>query len=381
MQNQDLRKKTRSHTKPRYVLTDKGQQELEKALKLAFDGKSPSDRKISESLPWMLDRGTIGKIRSRSKGVNEKSLETLFLGVSEILKEKEVCLDFFLKNDSYKEADKQAKSSRRKQLQISPNNGEEFKGALRKLNYLKQKQLFLNTITEVKPAGTFLIYGEADYGQSWLLNQLWYDVPYHENAWQISIYIKAHRRNIDDIWYNLAQQLDTSPSPEAIVNKLYEHWQRRTVIIAIHDVSFIADSNLILFMQEFWQRLVRQVNDTPPLQRPERPYRLLLFLLGYTNSKSKLEKASLSLLQNADRNHPDIPLELPELEVFNQGIIEDWVGVHNQLLSRLWKNPEPVEQVMVDIVEASDTPMVALKQICECFEFSLEQDIMRELAL
>ncbi|WP_144874805.1 hypothetical protein [Hyella patelloides] len=286
-----------------------------------------------------------------------------------------------LGDDDFNVADTQAKSSRRKQPPTAPNKYEEFTGALGELNYFKQKQSFQNTITQVRPAATFLIHGKPDFGQRWLVNQMRYKVPYHSEAWQKSIHIKAHRRNIENIWQSLAGELGTSTEPQDIVEGLYQHWQKSTVILAIHDVSYIAGQNLTIFMQQFWQPLVSRVNNTQPSQSPQRPYRLLLFLIDYTNSKSKLEKASLGLLRNADSNQPYIPLELPELEPFNEVMINDWVGVNHQVLSGLWKSSENIESVMQNIIEGDHTPMFVLKQICECFELEWDTDIASKLAL
>ncbi len=383
------------------ILTCAGRSKLKDALEsLPNDYKHPSGSynlsKIAKASK--IDRATLGKILhskglqpvEKCKPVVRKSFEELFKFLSnptdvqniEIEYDNSYEIDLWLDENDFQEADKQAKSSRRKQPKISLNN-EEFKGALGQLNYLEQKQLFQSTIAEVKPAATFLIHGKPDFGQRWLLNQLRYKIPYHLQAWQTSIHIKAHRRDITDIWRSLAQELgiSTSPSPQYIVEQLYQHWQKSTVILAIHNVSFLANKNLITFMQEFWQPLVNKINNTPNPQRPQRPYRLLLFLLDYTNSKSKLEQASLCLLQNADRKQPHIPLELPELESFNQDVISDWVGVHNQLLSQLWKSPDTIENVMQNIVEGSHTPIFVLRQICECFEFNWEKDIAGKLAL
>ena len=315
-------------------------------------------------------RTYLSKLLKRKKSVEKKTLKDFFR-----------YLDLDLEDEDYKEADTKTESSHPKQPQTEPKEYEKFTGALGKLNYSQQKQLFQNTITEVRPAATFLIHGQPDFGQRWLVNQLRYKVPYHSEAWQKSIHIKAHRRNIENIWQSLAQELGTSTDPQDIVEELYEHWQKSTVILAIHEVSYIAGQNLIIFMQEFWQPLVNRVNNTPLSQRPQRRYRLLLFLIDNKNSKSKLEEASPGLLRNADSNQPDIPLELPELEPFNEVMIEDWVGVNHQVLSGLWKSSEPIESAMQNIMEGDHTPMFVLKQICECFELNWDTDIASKLAL
>lgn len=328
-----------------------------------------------------MDPGVVGKILN-PKGLNPvdsckpvtfRSLDKLFS-----------FLRIDLEDDDFREADKKAKSPRRQQAEPQPisfeiplNQAEEFKVVLGKLNYLRQRRLFQNTIIEVKPSGTFLIHGKPDYGQRWLVNQLRFEIPYHSSAWQKSIHIKPHRKDIENIWRNLADELNTSNYPQAIVEELYQHWQKNTVILAVYDVNFLTKNSLAMFMQELWQPLVNKVNNTTELQRS---HKLVLFLIDNKNSKSNLEK-SLCLARSPDRNQPHIPLELPELEPFKRDEIKTWVGVNDQLLSQLWTSSEPIEQVMQNILEGEHNPISVLKDICQCFELNWEQDIAAKLAL
>lgn len=360
------------------ILTDTGREKLENALVKKYPDGKYNISQIAEEAG--IDRNVVSKILNPTglnpvdccKPVTFSSLDKLFsfLGID-------------LEDDDFREADKKAKSPRRQQpeiqpssFEIPPNQAEEFKRVLGKLNYSGQKQLFRNTIIAVKPAGTFLIHGKPAYGQRWLLNQLRYEIPYHSCAWQKSIHIKPHRKDIKNIWDTLAQELATSSSPQSIVEELYQHWQKNTVILAVYDVNFLTKNSLAMFMQELWQPLVNKVNNTTELQRS---HKLVLFLIDNKNSKSNLEK-SLCLARSPDRNQPHIPLELPELEPFKRDEIKTWAGV-NDLLSQLWTSSEPIEQVMQNIVQGEHNPISVLTDICQCFELNWEQDIAAKLAL
>jgi|GEM_PF-7044951 len=321
-----------------------------------------------------MDRGTIAKIRNGDKGVNGDSLRRLFEG-----------LDLKLDEEDYEECDRPPQAGRKTPSPSSPHQNDlilneiktdKLKNVLGELNYHHQKFLFTEAISQIKPAGTFLIHGKTHYGQRWLVNLLRYKVPYHTDAWQKSIYIKPHRKDLQTLWQSLAQELGTSPSPEAVIEQLYQHWKNSTVILAIHNVDLIDESSLKQFMDDFWQKLVNKAKN----EATQKNFRLVLFLVDDQNSKSKLEK-SLPLVTEPDRNQPHIPLTLQELEPFNQEVIETWVGVQIQSLSQLWNSSESIEQVMRDIVKRNNQPVSVLRDICLCFELDWEQHIIGRLAL
>lgn len=338
--------------KPSYILSKSGKDKLEKCV------KDKSDVIIGDSTGMY--RGTIAKIRNGSEGVNKNSLERLFNN-----------LDIKLEEEDYEECDRSPKDD----FVRDEIKTDRLKNVLGELNYSQQKFVFNETISRIKPASTFLIHGKTDYGQRWLVNLLRYKVPYHTDAWQKSIYIKPHRKDIQTLWQSLAQELETSPSPEAVIEQLYQRWKNSTVILTIHNVDLMAGM-LKQFINELWQPLVNKANH----EKTQKTFRLVLFLVDNKNSKSKLE-TSLSLVTEPDKNQPHNPLALPELEPFNQDIIESWVGVQFQLLSQLWKSSESIEQVMREIVERDNQPISVLKDICLCFELDWEQHIVGGLAL
>lgn len=357
-------------SKPSYILSKSGKDKLKNYQDL-------SDSEIN--IRTGLDRSTIAKIRNGSQGVEKKSLERLFEKL-----EPDPDIQLELEDEDYQQFNRSPKTDRQELSRTSPNkddlmlnetNTEKIKNVLGELNYSQQKFVFNETISRIKPAGTFLIHGKTDYGQRWLVNLLRYKVPYHTDAWQKSIYIKPHRKDIQTLWQSLAQELETSPLPEAVIEQLYQRWKNSTVILTIHNVDLMAGM-LKQFINELWQPLVNKANH----EKTQKTFRLVLFLVDNKNSKSKLE-TSLSLVTEPDKNQPHNPLALPELEPFNQDIIESWVGVQFQLLSQLWKSSESIEQVMQEIVERDNQPISVLKEICLCFELDWEQHIVEGLAL
>ncbi len=356
------------------VLTDSGRKKLNQALGKQYS-KGYKIVELAEGAG--INRDTISNILSKEpKPVTWKCLNELFSFLGIDLEESD--FENPPKNQVLMGSQNPSQVLQKSDdFILLTSNSEKLKNALWKLNYFNQQNLFDDAISQVKPAAAFLIHGKPNYGQSWLVNLLKYKVPYHTDAWQKGIYIKPHRKDIQTLWQSLANELKTDPSAEAVVKELYQHWQTRTVIIALHDVDLIAGSCLQQFINELWQPLVARVNGVP---LPQRRHRIVLFLVDNKNSKLKLE-TSISLGGKPDRNKPHIPLALQEIEPFNQDLIETWVGVQSELLSQLWESLEPIEKVMGEIIERDNQPISVLKDICQCFELNWEQDIAGKLAL
>ncbi|NET59719.1 MAG: hypothetical protein F6K47_27285 [Symploca sp. SIO2E6] len=319
-------------------------------------------------------RGTIKKIRSGDKPVTYSRLDAVFSS-----------LDLDLEECDYKNSEETSKSIKPKNPQVSLPDAfgnqpveklETIKGALLKLNYSVQEPLFQDAVTQLKPAGAFLIHGKPDYGQRWLVNRLTYQVPYHTNAWRQSIYLKPHRKNIQYLWEDLARKVNSDPSPQAIAEGLYQYWQTQTVILALHDVDLIAGGGLQQFLEQLWQPLVKLVKAAPT---PEYSYRLLLFLVDNKNSKCKWNQ-KIPLATQLNPSQAQI-LDLQELEPFNQEMIKTWAGVQSSIFSTLWTGSESLEQVMGEIVLRDNQPISVLRDICQCFELDWYMDIEAKLAL
>lgn len=351
------------------VLTESGRKKLNDALDRKFPEGYNATELAGES---GIHRDTISKILDKpQEPIIHKNLDSLF----SLLK---IDLD-----ETDWENPPKTKAPPRPQNQTSTSlttDCEKLKNALMELNYRKQKILFDEAISHVKPAATFLIHGKPNYGQSWLLNLLKDKLPYHMNALPNLVKIAPNRKDIQTIWESLAHQLGTSASPEAIRKQYYQHLQTTTVILTIYEVGRIAKTCLKQFLDELWQPLVEEVNKKDFPQ--QRPYRLVLFLVDNQNSISKLN-ASVSLLRELDKNQPYIPLALEELEPFNRDLIVDWVGVKFELLSQLWKGSkssesmeqvmQEMEQVMQEIVTENSEPISVFTKICQCMDLDWER--------
>src|SRR6266516_4329377 len=112
--------------------------------------------------------------------------------------------------------------------------------ALLKLNYRNQAELFRKLITKSQ-VGAFLIYGEEDYGQRWLLNRLISRVPCTIAGKIVSINLKsiARRWALNALYRELGRQLglDSALAPQNVIEQIHGWWQTQTVILIFHNLD------------------------------------------------------------------------------------------------------------------------------------------------
>lgn len=362
------------YSKSSYKLSNLGYEKIKNVLEKKFSCAINQITYTAIKAETGIDRETIAKIITRTKGVNLATLENLFEALGEQLQHQD-----YQKFDRPVSPVQQKipQSSSSSELFLVTKDIEKVTAILRELNYTSQKQLFEDVLHLNIIAATFLIHGKENYGQRWLANILRYRIPHYTSAWQHSIFIKPHRKNIETIWQNFAQKLDTSDSPAAIIEELYKHCQKKTIIIAIHDVDLIAGNCLKQFIDELWLPLFHKVNDT---SSEEDLLKLVLFLIDNKNSKPQIEK-NVNFIQKADKFQLHNFLVFKELESFRRREAKIWVGQQKELLLPLWKNSETIEYMIDRIVERDSQPISVLTDICSCFDFHWYNDVESKLAL
>ncbi|BAZ48964.1 hypothetical protein NIES4103_15750 [Nostoc sp. NIES-4103] len=358
------------------ILSKNGKEKLEIQLdKLRKQFPNEYDTQTDLADKTGLNRDTVKKILEQwnQKPVTYSRLDQFFekIGIS-------------LNEEDYDNPPKQELEKPHKQTDKSNNleyGIKELKNALQELGYDAQRNLFKESIKQVKPAATFLIYGQNDYGQKWLVNLLRYKhLPLHTtDVWQHPLKInRQNAKNIETIWQKLAGLLGIENSaPEILAEELYKHWETRPVILVLY-IEHLADNYLEQFINQLWQPVVDKVNKA--CSSPEKNHRinkinkLILFLVDDANYQPKLKKC---LLLEPDKTQSHKPVSLRKIEHFNLDSIENWVGLDNQcqLLPQIWKGSKAkanqmreIAEEMEEIVQKHTTPISVFREICECCE-------------
>ncbi len=363
------------------LLTQQGVRKLKQAIDKVYPDGCNNTELANRS---QVHRDTIKKIRDMvdeidTKPVQCKSLKAVFTSFALDLLEDEDVYTPAASGNAAKLAQKQSITSRKDVLPESCT--EKLIEVLWELNYDEQKHSFKQAIKLVKPAATFLIYGEPEQGQKWLVNRLFNQIPYSADALKRPIKIKPHQKDIQSLWQRLAGTVDCSPTPQAIIEQIYNHWQSGTVVLVLYDIDLmVTGQSLQPFLTEFWHPLVERVNQA----KLDCPYRLLLFLVDNINAKSKWEKVMLTL-EKANPTQPHHPLILQELRPFTWEEGEAWVGIQSKLLLELWPDSSmsdlKIRELMKEIFERNQQSISILKDICDCYDLNWDIDIKGTLAL
>ncbi|WP_341737619.1 CHAT domain-containing protein [Microcoleus sp. CAWBG640] len=233
--------------------------------------------------------------------------------------------------------------------------------ALQRLNYHHQVKFF-RTFVEQHPIGAYLIHGEEDSGQKWLLNRLMKQFPNWTNVKVIPVTLsrKSRATYTKALWQELGGRvgLINQPSPTQIIDKIAQLCQNRTVVLIFDRVDEMPEECRSQFMGQFWWPLVKSVSGVT-----QSPSRLLMFLIDHSGC---VEDWNLDFADTLYPSwEPHIPVKLPKITLLCEKDLQLWIEYSIDELPL--KLTTQVEESVRDILESSEggLPQLALYRICD----------------
>lgn len=238
--------------------------------------------------------------------------------------------------------------------------------SLSKLNFFKQDNIFYDLI-EASSIAAFLIHGEPEYGQTWLLNRLVH--KYCSNSVksknvQISIGSLIKKNDVNSLLRQLAGELGLKGRQytlSEIANGVNEWLKRQNVLLILNKVGMMPETNFVELMENFWRPLVSEIEQ---FQSQPSKYKLFMFLiddLGYVKSWNNTNIFAETL--NCDWKS-QTPIKAPEITALLKHELEFWIRYeYKNLPSQLTK----ISDISQKILENSDNgvPELVLYQICD----------------
>ena len=232
--------------------------------------------------------------------------------------------------------------------------------ALLKLDYHQQEMLFRQLIGRSQ-VGAFLIHGEPDYGQSWLLNRLVSQVP-HVGVGKvipINLQFRGRRWDFDAMQREMRRcvGLANARSLQDVVEQIHSWWQTQTVVLIFHNVDTIDAQYMREFIQGFWLPLVERAMNVP-CRSPY--YRLLMFLI---DNNGCVDTWNFDCVEQLDASwKPHVPIKPPRLNRMHRDDLMSWVRYECATLPASILNTQ-----IEDILEKSEKgiPQFVLEHICE----------------
>ncbi|MCH2247056.1 MAG: serine protease [Crocosphaera sp.] len=273
---------------------------------------------------------------------------------------------------------------------------QDFIQALHQFNYREEVGIFAQFLGSDAPIGAFLICGEEETGQSWLLNRLWRDEVRASNS-GVKYQFKVNKKwTIETIWEKVGGVLGVAPEPNVIAEKMYEYWQNsEPVALVLYPVEKLKRSVLQQLIEELWIPLANYAENV------ESEVPLLLFLVDTGNGNNSAIEA-VSAQPNYNSDCPNIPVVLNLKEQFFDKDINSWTNIYRETIKSLFrqnyftnnldrvddlenrKSISPIQHFKREIksynAREDSTPEDVLQRICELCEHDLEESFTSKFA-
>lgn len=229
--------------------------------------------------------------------------------------------------------------------------------ALLTLDYLEQVRTFRH-FRERSQTGAFLIHGQIEHGQRWLLNRLVRQVPgssLGKPPFRFDFQRKVGARSQDALWRRLGKWVNPTKFtmlPAEIVEQVYHLWQYQTVLLILDDLDIVDERCISDFLHSFWEPLMDQAQRTPCRSRD---HYLLMFLVDNVGC---VDEWSIPFAERLDSTwRPHIPVNLGKISKITDEVLFHWL---NHEVDRL-----PTGLHVPEILAGSDgIPQIVLENIC-----------------
>lgn len=230
--------------------------------------------------------------------------------------------------------------------------------ALLRLNYIEQAKVF-RQLTDVSQIGAFVIHGDQDHGQRWLLNRLVNQVLLTPGESPISIVFYPKRSwNFQAFLREIGKQIGRNypASIEEIVEILYNIWQRRTIVFIFRQVGTIHQGLLLELLEKFWYELAKKATNQPVMNNQ---FKLLLF---FVDEDGMIDTWPFVCAEHANTSWaPFVPIKFPRLTHIQSTELKNWIDHEwDELPARV--RATPVEDILLQSDEG--TPQLVLEHLC-----------------
>jgi inactive STAND len=201
-------------------------------------------------------------------------------------------------------------------------NNERLHGELFRLNYTSQVRLFREFV-EAKRVGAFLVHGEPEHGQLFLIKRLLYAIPETAVTPSIQFHLsrRAFRTDVATLWRELGRQIGVSnlSSIEEIRSQVVVRLRTQHVILVFHDLDCVDETYLDELIRDFWLPLASLAQ--PGLQRSDSF--LLMFLIDQDGCVGSWNVNFAEQLDSVWE--PCVPIRMPMLDRLSEQVLANWM--------------------------------------------------------
>ncbi|BAY26835.1 hypothetical protein NIES2100_66510 [Calothrix sp. NIES-2100] len=199
---------------------------------------------------------------------------------------------------------------------------ERIHGELFRLNYTAQVRFFREVIAQ-KRIGAFLVHGEPEHGQIWLLKRLLQGIPDSTANPMIQFHLSRRvlRTDIQALWRELGRHMGVKDysSEQEIARNVVAQLKTQHIILVFHDLDCIDDTYVHELMRDFWLPLV----DSSQIIDPSHEFFLLMFLVDQDGCVSTWNLEFVDEIDSAWKPHT--PIRLPMIDPLCERVLTNWM--------------------------------------------------------
>jgi hypothetical protein len=202
---------------------------------------------------------------------------------------------------------------------------------LLRLDFGEQVRI-VKQVIEAYRVAAFLVHGEVDCGQKYLVNRLVRLIPGWQSGKRIIVDVGSSGigKSSHALWWQVASHLNlpSDTSTAQLAREVCKWWRTQDVIFVLHTVDYMLPRLLAKWIDEFWKPLVAAANRSLHLTRPDT--HMLMFLVDYSGCVCKW---NVELAWQPDRlDSLHVPLYLPPASRFSAQELNSWMTFAAELL-------------------------------------------------
>lgn len=190
--------------------------------------------------------------------------------------------------------------------------------ALLNLDYRSQTGSFAQSVA-ARSVAAYLIDGQRQHGQRWLLNRLL--KRYERSIQPISIDLRrlGRGKSVADLCQEIARKAGVAAgTPEQIAGVLCKWWETQHTILIFHSVDLIGEAYLNEILTSFWAPIVASARTAPAFGGT---YKLLLFLVDNQGLAGSWNVP----FGQTPADDPARPVRLPTIARFSDADLSSWL--------------------------------------------------------
>lgn len=190
--------------------------------------------------------------------------------------------------------------------------------ALLNLDYRAQTGSFAQSVA-ARSIAAYLIDGQRQYGQRWLLNRLL--KRYERSIQPISIDLRrlGRGKSVADLCQEIARKAGVAAStPEQLATVLCKWWETQHTILIFHSIDLVGEAYLNEILASFWAPIVASARTAACFGGT---YKLLLFLID----NQGLAGGWNVPFGQSPADDPARPVRLPPIARFSDADLTSWI--------------------------------------------------------